>query len=149
MPRETRRERRSNRIADAKRRGESTRVAEPSGARLAPVALIGAGVLAVVLAAPFIAWGNPYPDELLQYWLWGGALVAIVAAAAALAPLDDALRRIAQLVLAPPPAAFALIVATATAAFALYFSASLFHHAANTSDEIAQLWQAKILLHGR
>jgi 4-amino-4-deoxy-L-arabinose transferase-like glycosyltransferase len=135
--------------AGAKRGKSRARVAEPTGARFAPVALVSAALLVIVLAAPFFVWGNPYPDELLQYWIEGGALVVIIALAAAFAPLDDALRRIGQAALAPPPAVFALIVAAATTALALYFSASLFHHAANTSDEIAQLWQAKILLHGR
>ena len=149
MPRETRRERRSNKSADAKRRGPRARNVEPPAARFAPVALIGALVLVVALVSPFFVWGNPYPDELLRYWVWGGALIVLAAIVAALAPLGDLQRRIGRLVLAPAPALFALIVAAVTAALALYFSASLFHHAANTSDEIAQLWQAKILLHGR
>src|SRR6185312_7265843 len=107
--------RRSNTSADAKRRRPRARIAEPPAARFAPVALIGALVLVIALVSPFFVWGNPYPDELLRYWVWGGTLVVVAV----------------------------------TAVLALYFSASLFYHAANTSDEIAQLWQAKILLHGR
>jgi 4-amino-4-deoxy-L-arabinose transferase-like glycosyltransferase len=149
VPRETRRDRRSNKTAKARRRGSRARVVESPDGRFAPAALIGALVLAIVLLAPFFVWGNPYPDEVIRYWVWGSALVVIAVGAAALGPVDGALRRIGRLILAPPPALFALIVAVATAGLALYFSASLFHHAANTSDEIAQLWQAKILLHGR
>src|SRR5262245_54392979 len=47
------------------------------------------------------------------------------------------------------PAVFAVIVVAAAIALSVFFARFAFDKSASTPDEIAQLWQAKILMHGR
>ena len=108
--------------------------------------------LVLALAVPFALWGDPYPPEVMRYWAWGavsiGAAVAVVS--------SSALRRVrgwtgavGQRVLGLSPRAFAIIAGAATIAFATLLAVYAFHRGASTSDELAMLWHARILLHGR
>lgn len=93
-----------------------------------------------------------YPAGTAQYWIKsavffaaGSILVAILPVGAVRdmpAQLGAALRR-------PPPVLFAVMVAAVTAVLSLVFAVYLFELAPTTSDEIAQLWHAKMLVHGR
>ena len=47
-----------------------------------------------------------------------------------------------------PPIVFATILAVAATGLSVFFARFAFAHSASTPDEIAQLWQAKILMHG-
>jgi len=120
--------------------------------RASPIAIGGAGLLAVACVAPLILWGNPYPDGVVQYWVWGLVLTLLVAAAASLIPmpaLRDFPGSFARGLTRMPPRRFAALVAIVTTGLGIVFAMYAFGGAASTPDEIAQLWHAKILLHGR
>lgn len=122
----------------------------PPGQRSpAPVALIAALLLSVIFVAPFAVWGNPYPPETIQYWLGGGVIVLLAAAAAFLLPADRAIRAMAAALRRPSPALFAAAVAATTLLLSAFFAVYAFRRSAMTSDEIGQLWHARMLLLGR
>jgi hypothetical protein len=124
----------------------------PIFAKVPPIAIAAAGLLTLACVAPLILWGNPYPDGVVQYWMWGTVGTLLVAVAASLLPtpaLRDLPRSSAKALTRLSPRGFAGLLASVTTALALMFAIYVFHRAASTSDEIAQLWHAKILLHGR
>jgi hypothetical protein len=101
---------------------------------------------------PLAAWGNPYDPAVLGYWrigVWITAAALLLTLGARPEWLFSALESSGHRLLRPRPAVFALAVGVVTTALALWVSASVLHGAASTSDEVAQLWHARILLHGR
>ncbi len=150
MPRETRRERRSKTRNERERAAERRTAKRPTPSpRGTPLGVAAAVALIVIFIAPFFVWGNPYPDDLIRYWLAGGAVVILCAVFAARVPVDRFLRPIAAAVMRPSPALFGAAIGVVTLALGLFVSGYVFRHVASTSDEIAQLWHARILLHGR
>ena len=123
--------------------------ASASGSTVSVVAALG--ILAACLT-PFLLWGNPYPEQVVRYWLLGAPVVA--AAAIGVALLDP--RRIGGIVrngvaaiTKPSPLAFSWFVGLATCGLALFLSSYAFHRMASTTDEIAEVWHARILSTGR
>jgi 4-amino-4-deoxy-L-arabinose transferase-like glycosyltransferase len=106
------------------------------------------------LLLPFALWGDPYPPEVARYWLWGTASLAAAVGvlssdSAAAVRIRGWAARIGQVALGPSPGRFALIAAAVTASFAMLLAIYGFHRGASTSDELAMLWHAKMLVHGR
>ena len=112
---------------------------------------MSAALLVIACAAPLAVSGNRYPDEALQYWLVGGLVVGAVVVAAALTGdrQMDLPAAAARMLGRASPVAFAALLAVAATGLSLFFARFAFERSASTPDEIAQLWQAKILLHGR
>jgi hypothetical protein len=108
--------------------------------------------LLLALIVPFFLWGDPYPPAVVRYWLVGAicltAAVALLAAGSG-ARLRDTSARFAGSILRSSPAAFATIAAVVTALFAALLAVYAFRRGASTSDELAMLWHAKMLVHGR
>ena len=103
--------------------------------------LAAAVLLGATCTAPFFIWGNPYPEGVVPYWLWGTLTVAGVAALAAWLPgkwFADLSGRVRALLDRPPPLAFALLVGALATALSLAFAVYVFRRSATTSDEIAQ-----------
>ncbi len=116
------------------------------------IARASAGLLALACVLPIAISGNRYPAQILYYWLVGGLVAAAACYAGAITGRDattDLPARAARLLTAAPPWLFATIVAMAATGFSLFFARFAFGTSASTPDEIAQLWHAKILLHGR
>lgn len=88
----------------------------------------------------------------MLYW-GGGTLVALaLAAIAVFAPSAlsaKTLERGIALIGRMPARWYALGVGLIASALSAFFSSAVFQHAASTSDELAQLWQSRILLSGR
>jgi hypothetical protein len=115
------------------------------------LARISAAILLLACVAPFVLVGNQYPPEVLFYWLFGGVVIAVVFAVAATMGADRkfdiaawASRRLTGL----SPVAFALLIGVVGMGLSLFFAKFAFANSASTPDEIAQLWQAKVMLHG-
>jgi hypothetical protein len=132
-------------------RNEKARGKAPAPVHRTPVvaALACAVLLLILFVAPFSLWGNPYPDEVEQYWLMGAVAVGVIAIVCAVLPLDGIVSRARAMLLRPPTALFCACVMIAVLAASMVLSSYVFNHAASTSDELAQLWHARILLHGR
>jgi hypothetical protein len=99
-----------------------------------------------------LLWGNPYPEQVVRYWLVGAPLVAVAAIAAATLDgrrVDAVVQRVAAAITKPTSFAFACFVGLAACGLALFLSSYAFHRMANTTDEIAELWHAQILAKGR
>jgi hypothetical protein len=119
--------------------------------------------LAVVVATLFLLVGlvplpqlvpgaTGYWPEMGRYWICATLLTLVPVAALAAMPLGAVHgfpARCAALLLRPRPLAFAALVAAAVTALSVGLSVYAWHRAPTTADEIAQLWQARILLHGR
>lgn len=107
-------------------------------------------MLLLACAAPIVIWGSRYPPAVLEYWLAGGAVAAIafVVASRAGSPRFDVAARGAALLAGPRPLVFGLGAAAAATGLALLFAIRAFARSPSTPDEIAQLWHAKILMHG-
>jgi len=115
------------------------------------LARISAAVLVLACVAPFVLVGNQYPPEVLFYWLFGGIVVAVVSVVAATTAADrkiDVAVRASRRLTGLPPIAFAVLIGVVAMGLSLFFAKFAFANSANTPDEIAQLWQAKIMLHG-
>jgi 4-amino-4-deoxy-L-arabinose transferase-like glycosyltransferase len=123
------------------------RPSEPQ-APLSRPALTVAAVLVIITAIPFALPGGAYPADVKQYWLHTGVGVAVGAALLALIPLDIA-KHAGALLRRPSPVVFATIIATLTVVLSIVFALYAFERYSSTSDEIAQLWHAKMLVHGR
>lgn len=125
-----------------------------SAEQVAGLRIVGLGsalLLAVVCAMPFILWGNPYPGEATAYW-WRGSLLAGVVAMLAfvggdrLASASGALfARLNRVGTTAWAAAVGLVAFALSAAIAI----AVFERGVTTTDELAQLWHARILLSGR
>lgn len=111
--------------------------------------IVAAILLALACVVPFVLWGNPYPPEAVRYWAWGVPLCVAMAMVAARAGSARAFPdSLSALLNRPSPVVFASLVSLATTTLAAFLAAYSFNRGASTPDEIAQLWQAKILLHG-
>ncbi|HEY4133358.1 MAG TPA: hypothetical protein VGM50_22255 [Gemmatimonadaceae bacterium] len=108
---------------------------------------IAAAAMAVALLLPFMLWGNPYPAGVVAYWVAGS--VAVVVIGAALYKWNEIVERIATRINAMSATTFMIAIGTLTAVLSAIFAVYSFHRFASTSDEIAQLWHARILLTGR
>ena len=123
-----------------------------SSPRRSPIALIAAlGIIAVCLA-PFFLWGNPYPEQVVRYWFLGAPFIGVAALGFALldgrrfdAIVHDAVAAINR----PSPIAFACFAALVACGLSIVLSSYAFHRMASTTDEIAELWHARILATGR
>ncbi|MHB1863929.1 MAG: hypothetical protein ACYCVL_13315 [Gemmatimonadaceae bacterium] len=120
-----------------------------------PLAIAAAAFLLIVGLFPLpmiIPDNGAYWGEMVRYWL--GATLLLVGPVLALAALPlpwlRALpRRLMALLRRPSPLAFAVLVGAAFTGLALALSHYAYHFAPTTADEIAQLWHARILAHGR
>ncbi|HVZ49888.1 MAG TPA: hypothetical protein VG916_13970 [Gemmatimonadaceae bacterium] len=116
-----------------------------------PLAMVTAVGMAALCMLPFLEGIRPYPPSILQFWAIGAVALLPLSAVAGAMPERMLLglpSRMGRLALRPSPLAFAAIVGGVTTALALYFSLFVFERGPSTSDEIAQLWHAKIILHG-
>ena len=121
-------------------------------ARVPAVSLAVALLLMLSFVVPFILWGNPYPEGVVPYWLWGTAVTTGVAVLVSLSPLrkSNHLQRIGSWLFSrPAPVAFAFLVSILATTLGLVFAVYAFSRSATTSDEIAQLWHAKMILRAR
>lgn len=106
---------------------------------------------AVLLAAPLIPlvlWGNPYPAAATRYWGLGAGLTLLVAALAAYVPPLRRVLTVEPLLRAAralPSRSFAALIALAASLLAAWFAWGVFRFGASTTDELAQLWHARIL----
>ena len=118
--------------------------------RLAVVAVLGL-FLVGVFPLPMIVPDGGLWRENLRFWS-GAALLTVgpvLALAALPLPWLRALPfRLAAWLRRPPPLAFAVLIGAAFAALSTLLASYAFHFAPTTADEIAQLWHARILLHG-
>jgi hypothetical protein len=117
-----------------------------------PVARGVAALLVLACLVPLVLWGNRYPDDVLTYWALGGLVVAAAFVGGMFtggSAVTDLPAFAARLITRSPPVVYAALVALAATGLSLFFARFAFDRAASTPDEIAQLWHAKILLHGR
>ncbi|MCC6243556.1 MAG: hypothetical protein IT353_11995 [Gemmatimonadaceae bacterium] len=116
------------------------------------VAIAAALTLAVLCAGPLVLWGNPYPPQATSYWAQGlAAACAVAALAAALRAkaVTAAAHRLGNLVSAVPSLLFGLVLFVGSTAIAATIAIQVFRRGVTTTDELAQLWHAKVLLSGR
>ena len=146
-------ERRKVQRAATRAPAERSPVPAAAGARfpVSVVAIVAATLLAFLCIAPMVLRGNnPYPAAVLRYWSWGAPVVIVAAAVAALAPVRwFDVSRIRAILDRPSPRAIALLVAALATGLSVTFAVSTFRRSATTSDELAQLWHARMLLTGR
>ena len=130
--------------------GQQTR---EDGSRGVSVLGVVSGIsLGVALVVPFALWGDPYPPEVPRYWFWGTIAMAVVVtalASSALAAVREPGTRFGEWVLRLSPTVFALVAGAVTSAFAAFLAVFALHRGPSTSDELAMLWHAKMLVHGR
>ena len=120
--------------------------------RVSTLGAASAITLALALVVPFLLWGDPYPPEVARYWLWGTPLIAAAAAllgSSALEGVREWSNKVGEQVLRLSPRAFAAIAAAVTSAFAVILAVYAFRRGPSTSDELAMLWHARMLVHGR
>lgn len=97
----------------------------------------------------------PHGAALADYArFWGGAIPATLVPVLLIAAIPvPAIRALpgdfARWLLAPSPRVFAVSVFVAFGAISAFFAYYAFHFSPTTADEIAQLWHARILAHGR
>ena len=118
--------------------------------RLAVVAVLGLFVVGVFPLPMIVPDGGLWRENLR---FWSGAALLTVGPVLALAALPlPWLRalpfRLAAWLRRPSPLAFAVLIGAAFAALSTLLASYAFHFAPTTADEIAQLWHARILLHG-
>lgn len=120
--------------------------------RASPLGIVAALVLAAMLIAPIAVWGNPYPPEVATYWTWGSLLLAAATPAMLTKPLAgvrSVAHGVTDRVKRMPPGRFAATMGLVTGLFAVLLAVYAFRRGPSTSDELAMLWHAKMLLHGR
>ena len=128
--------------------GPKTRIEVPPLAVAFALLLIAVGVYPLPALIP----NNPgLASENVRYWI--GASLITLGPVLALATLPVAWMReiptrAARLLRRPPPLLFAAIVGTAFTALSVLLAWYAYHFAPTTADEIAQMWHARILLHG-
>lgn len=107
-------------------------------------------MLAIVAVAIWLR-GNPFPPGITTYWVQFGAPVVAIAALAALSRARAIAMlpgRCRALLLEPSPLAFGATVAVVATGLAVVTSKYAYSGAGTSSDEIAQLWHARMLLSG-
>lgn len=117
----------------------------------APLGLAAALAVALCCLLPFFLQGNPFAPDLIDYWLFGGGaalVVGVLAARLPYAPIRELPARVGRLILRPCPLAFAVMLTLIATALSLVFVVRAYDSGASTSDEVAQLWHAKMLAHG-
>ena len=100
---------------------------------------------------PFFIDGNPYAPDLLRYWLYGSTAAFVVAVVAARFPAAGAAQVFAyaaRLIQRPSPLLFAAMLAAVATTLSLVFVVRAYDSGVSISDEVAQLWHAKMLAHG-
>ena len=119
---------------------------------VSPITAMCAVVLAVMCAVPLVFWGNPYPRQIFSYWLGGtgaafafAALTFLFPALKLSRPVEFLINWIARL----PVRIFSAGVACFSSLLGAYFAVATFNRGASTTDELAQLFHARILLTGR
>ncbi len=125
----------------------------PPRQQIPPLAVCAGLVLFLVGVFPLpriVPDGGLWAENLR---FWGGATLLTVMPVLALAALPlPWLRalpfRLAGWLRRPPPLAFAVLIGAMFAALSTFLAYYAFHFAPTTADEIAQLWHARILLHG-
>ena len=118
-----------------------------------PRIAIGAAAL-FVLACALHLWlqDKAYPAGVGAFWLKGGIAVVLGTTLVASLPwsvLRELPTRAGALLMRPSPAVFAAIVVVTTVGLSILFAFYVFERHATTADEMAQLWHAKMLVHGR
>lgn len=143
-------------MANKRTRNGKTTVAAASLAagfsRPSLLTLVCATVFAVVCLIPVVFWGNPYPAVSLRYWGIGTLAVIGVALLPSVWPSVDFAHPVRQVVLwvgRIPSTRFAWGIGFTGAALGLLSSLVVFRNGASTSDELAQLWHARIIQSGR
>lgn len=119
---------------------------------VAPVAVLSAVALFILCLIPLLTWGNPFPSSVWTYWGGGSAIALLVAWAAAKWPSVAAilpLQRAIDFVAHASARRFAAAVMLLASGLSALFALVTFKGGASTSDELAQLWHARILLTGR
>lgn len=125
-------------------------VEEGRGVSVVVLRIAGSALL-LLPTVPLLLWGNPYPEAATRYWAIGGALILSLALLTSRVPaLGRALTtRLASLShLGIRPSVIAVVVFAVGSALALWFAWAVFRFRASTTDELAQLWHARILLTG-
>ncbi len=115
-------------------------------------AIAFAAFLAVLCLAPFALWGNPYPTQSITYWVVGTiAAVAIAVAGTGLSVLrlQDRLQSAIAFVSRVSGRVFALAIGCLAFVLSAIYSLAVFRRGASTTDELAHLWHARIMLSGR
>ncbi|MBY0489921.1 MAG: hypothetical protein K2R93_08770 [Gemmatimonadaceae bacterium] len=111
------------------------------------------GVALLVLAiVPAVLWGNPYPSSALMYWGVGGLMVVALSLLVRLVPAHFNLVKPSARVGVfsdSSPTAYSLFTAIVGTCAAAWMARNVFGSRASTTDEVAQLWHARILLTGR
>lgn len=125
---------------------------------IASAVLRGAALVLLLLAVvPLLWWGNPYPPSAVRYWTIGSVVVFMLMLGGVYVP---PLRRLAasggvigRAALYPAASltstAFTWCIAVFAGGTAAWCAWAAFQFGASTTDEIAQLWHARILLTGR
>lgn len=130
----------------------------PATERRAPVPALAVAAAVLLIAIGFYPLPLLMPGHAaiarqnLYYWLGAGTLTlgpVLALAAMPFAWVRALPARAARLLGRPGPLAFALIVGVAFAVLSAALAYYAYHFAPITEDEIAQLWHARILLHGR
>jgi 4-amino-4-deoxy-L-arabinose transferase-like glycosyltransferase len=126
-----------------------------AGSKISPTAVIAALVLFALGVYPLPLL---LPDHggvgasQVNYWVGAGLLTlgpVLALAAMPFAWLRAVPARAARLLRWPPPLVFALMVGLAFAGLSVLVASYAYRFAPTRGDEIAQLWHARILLHGR
>jgi 4-amino-4-deoxy-L-arabinose transferase-like glycosyltransferase len=115
-------------------------------------AFVAAGLFAGACAMLAVLQQHPYPTGAVAYWARGTLAVCAGAIVVALLPMGwvRALpARCVALLQRPSPAAFGTMVAVVAISLSIGFAFYAFARLPRTSDEVAQLWHAKMILHGR
>lgn len=109
-------------------------------------------VLVTASVVPILFWGNPYPTRIFPYWIVGtGVALGIAALAFAVPalrlakPIEEAAASVTKL----SRGRFVFAVGCLAFLLGAFFAVVVFKTGPSTSDEVAQLWHAKILLTGR
>jgi hypothetical protein len=101
---------------------------------------------------PLSREGHQLPEPVRWYWSFGSVGIAAVALVVSLVSsprVQSVTQRCGATLMRPSAPVFAAFAAATAASLATFFAIYAFRGRATTSDEIAQLWQAKILLNGR
>ena len=142
--------RRAEKARKARRLAQSTKSAsEPV---VAPVAAALAALLLVACLVPLMRPARHYPEAVSSYWMWGtaGLTGVVVVLSLIRSPVVRSLpQHCGAALMRPSSPVFAAVASLTAGILATTFAFYAFQRSATTADEIAALWQAKILLHGR